>query len=139
VTTETFAREGGSDLQTVLLVDAEVLSRLALADYLRECGYRVVEAASPEEAMMVLRAPELKVDILLSDGASQQSHEGFSLAHWTRQHCPGVEVLLAGNISRAAEMAGEVCEDGPQLAKPYEPQAVVNRIKRLKAARAAGT
>jgi hypothetical protein len=48
-------------------------------------------------------------------------------------------VLLAGSISRAAEMAGEVCEDGPQLAKPFEPQAVVDRIKRLKAARATGT
>jgi CheY-like chemotaxis protein len=70
VTTGSFAREGGSDLQTVLLVDAKVLSRLALADYLRECGYRVIEAASPEEAMMVLKAPELKVDILLSDVAS---------------------------------------------------------------------
>jgi hypothetical protein len=51
---------------------------------------------------------------------------------------PVLRCCWAGSMSRAAEMAGEVCEDGPQFAKPYEPQAVVDRIKRLKAARAAG-
>lgn len=72
----------------------------------------------------------------MSDVASQSSVDGFSLAKWTRANCPGIAVLLAGTIARAAEMAGDVCEEGPLLAKPYEPQAVLDRVKRLRATRA---
>ena len=135
MTTDVVSLPGGPATQTVLMVDTDVLSRLAIADYLRDCGYHVIEAAGPEEAMAVLKQPGLKVDILLSDVASQSSIEDFSLAKWTRENRPGVEVLMAGSINRAAEIAGEVCEQGPFLAKPYEPQVVVDRIKRLKAAR----
>ena len=123
------------DPKTVLLVDTEILSRFAIAEYLRECGYRVIEAASPEEAIVILKKTDLKVDIVLSDVASQSPVEGFSLAKWTRRNCPGVVVLMAGSVERAAELAGEICEEGPLLAKPYEPQAVVDRIRRLKAHR----
>lgn len=136
MTTEAASLTGGSDPETVLLVDTEVLSRLAIAEYLRDCEYHVIEAAGPEEAMVVLKQPDLRVDILLSDVASQSSIEDFSLAKWTRENRPGVVVLMAGSLDRAAEIAGEVCEEGPLLAKPYEPQAVVDRIKRLMAARA---
>ena len=34
----------------LLLVEDEVLIRLALADHLRECGFTVLEAASVDEA-----------------------------------------------------------------------------------------
>ena len=135
MTTEAVFVKGGSDPKTVLLVDTEVLSRLAIAQYLRDCEYHVIEASGPEEAMVVLKQPDLKVDILLSDVASQSSIEDFSLAKWTRENRPGVAVLMAGSINRAAEIAGEVCEQGPLLAKPYEPQVVVDRIKRLMATR----
>ena len=35
---------------TVLIVEDEVLSRLAMAEYLRECGFHVIEAANGVEA-----------------------------------------------------------------------------------------
>lgn len=38
----------------VLLVDAEELVRTPLAQYLRECGYRVLEAIGAEEAQRLL-------------------------------------------------------------------------------------
>jgi DNA-binding response OmpR family regulator len=39
-----------SSAQTVLLVEDEVLIRLHIAKYLRECGYQVFEAISADEA-----------------------------------------------------------------------------------------
>jgi DNA-binding response OmpR family regulator len=39
----------------ILLVDAEELVRAPLAQYLRECGYRVLEATSADEAQRVMR------------------------------------------------------------------------------------
>jgi DNA-binding response OmpR family regulator len=64
------------------------------------------------------------------------SVDGFSLARWIRENRPGLEVVLVGTPERAANAAGELCEEGPTLAKPYEPQILVDRIKQLLAARA---
>jgi CheY-like chemotaxis protein len=46
--------------ETVLLVEDEVLLRLAVAEYLRDCGYKVIEAVNADEAVMVLRQPSCK-------------------------------------------------------------------------------
>jgi phosphohistidine phosphatase SixA len=60
---------------------------------------------------------------------------GFELAKWLRTHRPEVEVILTGNVPRAAEAASELCESGP-LPKPYEPQMAADRIRQLMALRA---
>jgi CheY-like chemotaxis protein len=41
---------------TVLLVEGDVLIRTFVAEYLRECGYRAMEAANVDEALAVLDA-----------------------------------------------------------------------------------
>jgi CheY-like chemotaxis protein len=41
-------------VETVLVVEHEVMVRLAISEYLRHCGYRVIEAISAEEAITVL-------------------------------------------------------------------------------------
>ena len=61
--------------------------------------------------------------------------DGFALAQWVRRRRPGLEVLLAGTVAREADIAGELCDQGPHLARPHEPQAVVDRIRRLLARR----
>lgn len=124
----------GAPSPTVLLVDDEVLVRLVISDYLRECGYRVIEADSAEEAVVVLRQADVSVDVVLSDVALPGPMDGFSLAKWTRQNRPDVAVLLAGSVGRAASAAGELCDNGPTFSKPYDPQAVADRIRRLLAA-----
>ena len=39
---------------TVLIVEDEVLTRIVLAQHLRDCGYRVLEAGNAAEAITVL-------------------------------------------------------------------------------------
>jgi DNA-binding NtrC family response regulator len=41
---------GDESIQTILVVEDEVLIRLPLAEYLRDCGYRVFEASNVAEA-----------------------------------------------------------------------------------------
>lgn len=82
----------------VLISDSDIISRHAIADYLRHRGYAVVEAAATDEAMMVLGEATLQID----------------------EH---------GQCGR------DLCESGPRLARPCEPQSVVDYIKRLRAAR----
>jgi CheY-like chemotaxis protein len=119
----------------VLIVDGDILSRHAIADYLRHCGYKVVEAVSTDEAMTALGDPKLAVDIILCDIAAIGTQTGFELANWVRQNYPELEVRIAGSLASAADTAADLCESGPHLARPYEPQAVVDYIKRLRATR----
>lgn len=115
----------------VLLVDDDVLERAAIASYLRECGYRVVEAVSAQEAEAALKqqAP-IDIAFIAVDLAGEQ--DGFSLARQLQEHAPGLRVLLAATVERAAKLAGQLCETGPHVRKPYEAQALVDWIKRLR-------
>jgi DNA-binding NtrC family response regulator len=121
--------------ETILLVDDEILIRTVIAAYLRECGYKVIEAASADEAILVLMRPDIGVEIVFSDIEMPGSMDGFGLSHWVRANRPGLDVLLAGTLTKTADMAAQLCEDGPMLKKPYEPHVAVQHIRRLLAAR----
>ena len=122
-----------ADAPSLLFVDHDTLARSAIASYLRECGYRVVEAVSAEEAIALLRqrAAEFDIAFVAVDVAGET--DGFALAHWIRRNAPGVGVLLAGTVDKAARLAGDLCETGPHLRKPYEPQSLLDWIRRLRA------
>ena len=123
----------GTSLQTILVVEDEILVRLAIADYLRECGYKVHEAVNAQEALAMLQSPEVAIDIVFSDVQMPGDMDGFGLARWIRANKPGVQVILTSGIERSADIAASLCEAGPLLMKPYPPQDVVDRIRRLSA------
>jgi CheY-like chemotaxis protein len=117
---------------TVLVVDDEVLVRLVIADYLRDCGYRVFEAAGPEDAVSIFDAG-LRIDVVLTDLELPGRSSGLELARWVRKRHPNVKVILSSGLYSAAELAGELCEAGPPIVKPYDSAAVVQRIQSLTA------
>ena len=64
----------------VLIVDSDIISRHAIADYLRHCGYVVVEAAHTDEAITALGEAALQVDVILCDVAAVGTQSGFEMA-----------------------------------------------------------
>lgn len=120
--------------QTILVVEDEILIRMVIADYLRHCGYAVIEASSGDEAVHLLRHREIAVDLVFSDIEMPGKIDGFALSQWVKENRPDLDVLLAGTPSKAADTAADLCESGP-LPKPYDSQIVVDRIRRLLAAR----
>jgi DNA-binding response OmpR family regulator len=117
----------------LLIVEADILVRHPLAEYLRECGYRVLEAQNADEARALLETMASSIDVVLADAAG--TSDGFELATWCRRTYPNLDVVLAGNVVKAVAKAGEICEEGPALAKPYEHQLVLDRIRRALAER----
>lgn len=126
-----------TDKQCILIVESDVLIRQPLAEYLRECGYRVIEAVNDAEAREFFVNGVAQVDAVLAD-VNASGEARFSLATWIRQNYPGTEVILAGTMATAAEKAGDLCQDGPALSKPYDHRLVLDHIKRLLAARDRG-
>ena len=48
---------------TIFVVDPDIL--MVIADYLRECGYKVVEGVNADDVLAVLEAGR-KIDVILS-------------------------------------------------------------------------
>ena len=118
------------------MLDDDVLIRMPICQYLRDCGYRVLEAGSVDEATIILQKQDIQVDVLLTDIEIPGAMNGFAFAQWARSVRPELHIVLAGTPERTARAAGELCEHGPIVVKPYDHKIVLDRIKRLLAARA---
>ncbi len=112
-----------------MVVEPDILVRMIIADYLRGCGYKVIEAVTADDVVTVLGTQQ-KIDLVFAEIQLGGSMDGFGLARWVREKHPGVDVILASGIAKAAEQAANLCDEGP-VEKPYQPQEVVRRINIL--------
>ena len=117
-------------------LSTKICEAIKITQYLRDCGYKVIEAANAEEAMTVLSHKETVINLVFTDIEMPGALDGFGLAQRVREHKPGIDVLLAGTLPRAVQQAKELCEERP-VPKPCDAQAVGNHIRQLLAARRA--
>ena len=122
------------DHPCVVIIEPDVLVRHPLAEYLRKCGYQVIEALNTAEARQLITDGCLRIDVVMANVGSP-TDEGFALATWIRRNYPAIGVVLSGSVEQAAEKAGDLCLEGPYLVKPYHHQQVLDEIRRLRAAR----
>ena len=119
---------------TVLLVEQDVLVRHPLAEYLRECGYRVVEATCRDEARECLKRGNHNIDVALIDVGSPTG-SGFALSAWIRSNYPTVKTMLGATVGKVLALAGDLCEKGPPAAKRLDYRPVLDHIRQLLASR----
>lgn len=119
---------------TVMVIEPDVLVRTTISEYLRECGYRVIEGVSSSDVWTVLKSQtRLEVvfaEVQLAGEGTASEGAGFALAKELRQTQPDIDVILTSGIIDAAEKSGALCERGP-IAKPYHPRDVAARIHLL--------
>ncbi|HVB89136.1 MAG TPA: response regulator [Beijerinckiaceae bacterium] len=127
--------EEKSQAPVILLVEPDVLVLKPLAEYLRQCGYDVLEAKTREEAIGIVKERPGIINILLSDVHTPGTLDGYGLANWIRANRPSVDIVLAGTPVAAANEAAGLCEEGPQRSKPYDHALLLDRIKKTIAAR----
>ncbi|HEU0133308.1 MAG TPA: ATP-binding protein, partial [Allosphingosinicella sp.] len=98
---------------TALLVDDEALVRESTADMLEDLGYEVVQAASAEEALGLIRGG-LRVDVLMTDHL-MPGMNGTELANIVRADFPDTPVLIVSGYAEADGIAPHY----PRLVKPF--------------------
>ena len=124
-----------STQQTVLIVESDVLVRHALAEYLRGCGFRVLETATALEAKTVMqRGPG--VDVMLADARVAGGEGGFALAQWTRRYRPKITVLLTSTLANKSEAIAGLCSQHHPLPPPAS--FLRDRIQAMRARPARG-
>jgi DNA-binding response OmpR family regulator len=116
--------------ETVMIIEGDVLVRMVLAEYLRECGYKVVEGVALQDFWKLVKAAQA-IDIVVADATDATTENAFEFAQSLRQSHPQIDVILTSGIVRAAEKASDLCDDGP-LPKPYHSRDVLRRIHLLR-------
>ena len=121
----------------VLLVEDDAEVREVALRFLQGLGCHVTQAASAEQALLLL-GPEADFELLLSDIALGPGMRGTRLAALARERLPRLAVLLMSGYS--AELL-EADRDAPQdwelLRKPYSRGELAGAMARLMAARGA--
>ncbi|MBU6464050.1 MAG: response regulator [Bradyrhizobium sp.] len=115
---------------TILLAEEDVLLRAPLAQYLRECGHRVVEATTAFEAKLALSKIDLNVSTVVT--SVQLAGDGFGISTWVRRHRPDVNVKITGTLRRAVEVIVDLCGGG---APHLDPQLLLRRMQQMLATR----
>ena len=112
--------------ETILFVEDEALVRMDMAEFLRECGYRVHEAANASEAVEALQS-KFAVDLVFTDINLPEGMDGLELAEWVFTNRPGVRVVVTTGGAPRTEIPRSV---EPLLAKPYTGRDLLDRVKR---------
>lgn len=118
-----------STSQTVLVVEDETMVRMPIAEYLRDCGYNVVEAGDASEAIAAMDA-DTSVNLVFSDIRMPGKMDGIGLAAWFRSHYPDVPVLLTSGYHGGRSSPAAVPGTG-FIEKPYSQNQVARRIAAL--------
>jgi CheY-like chemotaxis protein len=106
--------------KTVLVVEDDREVREVALAVLEAAGYRVIEAASGDDAHRLLRTcPDLRVDVLFTDVAMPGRLDGVDLANAARSLRPGLPVLYATGFANLVRANRHNELRGPVLRKPY--------------------
>ena len=117
--------------ETVLIVEDEPGVQRIAARVLGLKGYGVLTAASAEEALGLLRDRHRPVDLLLTD-VVLQGMGGRELAEAAATLRPGLRVLFVSGYTDDVVLQHRlVADDVHFLAKPYSPDALVQRVRQV--------
>jgi hypothetical protein len=67
--------------------------------------------------------------LVFSEVGRPDEPDGFALSHWVRRERPVIKVVLTAGSDRTAHAAGDLCEQGPMLAKPYDHAELARLIR----------
>ena len=130
----TMIRQSQSEEQsaafTILVVEDELMVRLPISEYLRDCGYHVLEASNAAEAIQVVNAAG-PVSVVFSDVRMPGKMNGLDLARWFKANHPQVPVLLTSGYIPSSNVQIDSLSASKLVEKPYSQAQVAGRIKAL--------
>ncbi|MCC7498035.1 MAG: response regulator [Bryobacterales bacterium] len=113
--------------RTVLLVEDTAGLRSFLSGYLSNAGYRVIDAANGIEALRICGNTAFSIDLLLSDVIMPRMG-GRELMERLRLDHPGLRVIFISGFD--ISHAGRLPDGVSFLAKPFEPEVLLETIER---------
>ncbi|WP_343595354.1 PAS domain-containing protein [Pseudomonas sp.] len=117
--------------QRIVLVEDQAALRLVVAEVLEELGYQVQAFENGATALAHMQQCE-QPDLLLSDIGLPGGLNGRQLAERCRQQHPQLKVLfITGYDESAALSDGQLLQGTSVLTKPFELEALAERVRQL--------
>jgi two-component system cell cycle sensor histidine kinase/response regulator CckA len=101
----------------ILLVDDELQIRVSCAEYLRQLGYVVFEAANAEKALNLFQASGSEIKMLLTD-LVMPGMGGMELAREIRRRDPKLAIIFMSGFSSSSDVELQKISSSEILAKP---------------------
>lgn len=114
--------------ETVLLVEDDSMTRASALRILRRGGYRVLEAASPGEALLLAEEHRGEIDLVLTDVVMPHLNGPQLVARLRREGVTTRYVFMSGH-TRELEPA-TLARDAWFLEKPFTPTTLLAMIQR---------
>ena len=112
----------------ILVVEDEILIRMAIADSIADAGFVVYEAANADQAIRLLETHS-DVRALFTDIDMPGSMDGLKLAAAVRDRWPPIKIVItSGHVKIKPE---DLPVDGKFFAKPYDASKVVSTLRSL--------
>ncbi|PYN83167.1 MAG: hypothetical protein DMD96_03155 [Candidatus Rokuibacteriota bacterium] len=116
--------EGGSDAETILVIDDQDRVRVVVREMLQMKGYTVLDTGDPQEALQLTEKHAIR--LLLAD-VVMPVMTGTELARRVQAISPQTRVLLmSGSTVFDAAASGY-----PFIAKPFTPDALAARVRQV--------
>lgn len=120
---------GRGGTETVLVVDDDVASRAFACEALQHLGYRVLQAASGQEALQICEQHVHEIDLVLTD-VMLPSMTGLDLANRLTNLQRGLKVLFTSSYSPyALKHHGAIEASTPLLQKPFTLGALAAGVR----------
>jgi two-component system cell cycle sensor histidine kinase/response regulator CckA len=115
--------------ETLLLVEDDEAVRVLTRLVLESCGYQVLDAALPEEAIRICEQHAGEIQLLITDVVMPQIGGG-ELARRLTQRRPAMKVLfLSGYTDDLVVQHGVLREESEFLQKPFLPGILAKKVR----------
>ena len=120
----------GEKQRTALVIEDEHQLRTLVALMLEKAGFKVLEAAHPNEASSVWRQKCKEIDVIVAD-VWLPGISGPELAAFFRREYPQVRaVFMSGLVGDMRTQFGKLVRDAEVLAKPFKPEELIAAVNR---------
>jgi len=110
----------------MLVVEDEALIRMATMSIAEDAGYRVVEAANADEAIIMLeRCPG--IGTVLTDINMPGSMDGLELSHLVHERWPQIGLVVTSG--RPVALKAHMPAGAQFISKPYTPAEIVAALR----------
>jgi two-component system, cell cycle sensor histidine kinase and response regulator CckA len=117
--------------ETVLLVEDEPALRILIDEILLDAGYRVLEAATPDEALALAAAHDGVIHLALTD-VVLPSMSGRQMADVVRAARPETRVLFMSGYTDDAISHHGILEPGRHfMEKPFTSDALLRKVREI--------
>ncbi len=125
------AAPGAGGSETILVAEDDGQVRATVVETLRDCGYRVLEAADAESALAMIENGAA-VDLLFTDVVMPGLLASSDMARRACQRLPNLAVLFTSGYTQDTIVHGGRLDAGVELlSKPYDRETLARKVRHV--------